>query len=85
MEPPASVIDVAEITVADGIKPLFRDADARGWRAVAILKPRGVRFWCPCPRGHNMWLEPNPVDEHYETTIRARLSNKTCWEEATTS
>lgn len=83
-EEPEIRLDVSEITVDPAIKPLLRDAEERGWTPVKFIAGRGIRYWCPCPRRHNLWIDPGPPEDHYEDTIRRRLINKTCWEEDAT-
>lgn len=47
--------------------------EAEGW-VVVKRASRGLRYWCPCPRRHGLWIDTEPVkEERLEFLLR-----KTC-------
>lgn len=51
--------------------------ESQGWR-VHERKSRGLRYWCPCTRGHQTWVEVSaqPTDPDMFLSVLAR---RTCY------
>lgn len=61
------------------LEKVLKDGETQGWRVTRDGKY--FKMWCPCPEKHIKTVRLSPSGARYETNLRSKLLNSTCWKE----
>lgn len=59
---------------------LIESLEGQGWQK-KVRRSGKVRYWCPGPCRHQIWVELRPRGSNYFAKTRWHLSHATCWDE----